>query len=199
MELQTTVENLRHRGFLVSVYNTGEEAAAAIAGALHGKTIGIGGSVTIDTLGLYPRLSRDNTVYWHWKQQPVEEVRQKATAAEIYLSSANAIAESGEIVNIDGTGNRVAALMYGHEKVYIIAGINKITPDLESAIFRARNVAAPLNTRRIGLKTPCAEGELKCWDCGSPERACRGISILLEKMGGIRETEVILIREKLGY
>lgn len=200
MDLTKTVENLKKRGFTVSVYHTGAEAAAAIASSLHGKTIGIGGSVTIDTLGLDTMLAKDNTVYWHWKQQPTEEVRQKANAAEVYLSSANAIAETGEIVNIDGTGNRVASLMYGHERVIIIAGENKIAQDLERAIWRARNIASPLNAKRMGMPTPCAVSDvMKCYDCGCPQRLCRGMSILMEKMGGIPVMEVVLIRENLGY
>lgn len=114
MDYRRAMDNLRKRGFTVSYFETGAAAAEYVAGQNTGKTIGIGGSKTIEALGLYEMLSRNNTVYWHCKQQPVDEARQKAANTEVYLSSANAIAETGEIVNIDGTGNRVAAMTYGH-------------------------------------------------------------------------------------
>lgn len=90
--------------------------------------------------------------------------------------------------------------MYGHEKVYIIAGINKIESNFEKALFRARNIAAPLNAKRLGLKTPCAiSKEMKCYNCSSPDRICCGISIITKKMSGIKEMEVILINKHMGY
>lgn len=199
MDAERAAQNLRKRGFTVRRFANGAQAAACIAEELNGKTIGIGGSKTIETLGLYELLGRKNAVYWHWKQQPVEEIRRLAGQAEIYFSSANAIAETGEIVNIDGTGNRVASLCYGHERVYLIVGVNKLTPDLESALYRAHNIAAPLNTRRMGLHNPCAVGELRCHDCQSPTRVCRAVSILEQRPGGIPEMEIILIDEELGF
>ena len=108
------------------------------------------------------------------------------------------MAETGEIINIDGTGNRVAAVSYGHKKVYIIVGKNKVEPDFEKALFRARNVAAPLNARRLARNTPCVKNELKCHDCKSPERICRTLSVFYTKPSGC-EYEVVLINEELGY
>lgn len=99
----------------------------------HGRTVGIGGSITVEELGVYPRLAEDNQVFWHWKQDPAQ-ARAQAGAAEVYLCSANGVSETGEIVNIDGTGNRLAASMYGKKKVYIIIGVNKVEPTLEQAI-----------------------------------------------------------------
>lgn len=192
-------ENLEKFGYKVSYYETGAEAAAAIAGALHGTTVGIGGSKTVEALGLYDLLSKDNQVFWHWKQ-PVAEARANSQAAAVYLTSANAVAETGEILNIDGDGNRLAASTYGKDKVYIIIGVNKITPDYESALYRARNVAAPLNARRLNRKTPCAMGkEVKCYNCSSPDRICRGLSVFWRKMNGVQECEVVIINEELGY
>ena len=124
--------------------------------------------------------------------------RLEANAASIYITSVNGIAESGEIVNIDGNCNRVASIFYGHEKVYFVIGENKIEKDYDSALYRARNIAAPLNAQRLGVKTPCAIKADKCYDCKSPERICRGLSVLWEKpMTG--EFEIILIHENLGY
>ena len=121
-----------------------------------------------------------------------------ANAAEIYVSSVNGISENGEIVNIDGNCNRVASIFYGHKKVYLIVGENKVEKDYDSALYRARNVAAPRNAKRVGARTPCAVNADRCYDCKSPERICRGLSVLWGKpMTG--EFEVVLIHETLGY
>lgn len=201
MNLQKTVENLKKRGFTVSVYPDKITAAKAIAAALQNKSIGVGGSMTIRAMGLLPMLeaSGNRVITFASPLQDRTEILRDSAVADVYLTSANGIAETGEIVNIDGTGNRVASTLFGHEKLYIIAGINKIAPDLEGAIRRARNIASPLNARRLERKTPCAVGELKCHDCQSPERICRGLTVLMTPMGGIGETEVVLIEEELGY
>ena len=124
----------------------------------------------------------------------------KGVTAPVYISSANGVAETGELVNIDGTGNRVAATLYGPEKVYFIVGLNKLAPTLEAAIWRARNIASPLNAKRLNRRTPCALSEvMKCYDCQSPERICRGMTIHMGPMKGVGETIVVLIDEELGY
>ena len=198
-DIQKLTENLKKAGYLVSYYETGEQAAQALCSQIHGKTVGMGGSKTLEALGLYEKLGTDNQMFWHWKQ-PVAEARANSAAAQIYLTSANGVAETGEIINIDGDGNRLAATLFGKEKVYILVGVNKIAPDFHSALHRARNVAAPLNARRLNRKTPCAMGEeLKCYDCSSPERICKGMTVLWKKMGGVGECEVVLINEELGY
>ena len=201
MDLQKTVENLKKRGFTVSVYPDKTTAAKAIAAAVQNKSIGVGGSMTIRAMGLLPMLEAggNRVITFASPLQDRTAILRESAAADVYLTSANGIAETGEIVNIDGTGNRVASNLFGHEKLYIIAGINKIAPDLESAIWRARNIASPLNARRLERKTPCTVGELKCHDCQSPERICRGLTVLMTPMGGIGETEVVLIEEELGY
>ena len=199
MDVQRTIASLQKRGFAVRYFDNACDAADYLAESIMGKTVGIGGSVTIEQMMLYDRLTPQNTVYWHWKTNNVE-TRVAAAAAQVYLSSVNGIAETGELVNIDGSGNRVAATLYNHERVVFVAGVNKIAPDLESAMFRARNVAAPLNTRRLGLKTPCAIGEeVKCYDCASRERICCGVVTLLWPMRSVGVTEVVLVGEELGY
>ena len=166
---------------------------------IDGTSVGFGGSMTLDQMGLFPSLGQHNTVFWHWKQTPAQAL-ENARSAQVYLTSANAISETGEIVNIDGTGNRVASMLYGHEALYIVAGVNKLAPDLASAMDRARSIAAPLNARRLQRKTPCALAEpMRCHDCNSPERICRGFVTLARPMGSIGQTHVILIEESLGY
>lgn len=103
----------------------------------------------------------------------------------------------GEIVNIDGTGNRVSATLFGHEKVYFVIGRNKLAPTYEAAVYRARNVAAPQRARQLGKKTPCAVKADRCYDCRSPERVCRALVTLWGPMLGM-ETEVLLVDEDLG-
>ena len=199
MNLETAVKNLTAHGFSVRVFRTAQDAANAISQELSGKTVGFGGSVTLEQMQLFETLQKNNTVYWHWKQTPAEAC-EKAASAQVYMTSANAISETGEIVNIDGTGNRVAAMLYGHEALYIIAGTNKLAPDLPSAMERARNIAAPLNARRLSCKTPCALSEpMRCHDCNSPSRICNGFVTLARPCGGIGKTHVILIEENLGY
>lgn len=199
MDVERAMDSLKREGFAVRYFETGAEAADYLADSLSGKTVGIGGSVTIEQLGVYERLVENNTVYWHWIADD-KETRLFASRAQVYLTSANAIAETGEIVNIDGAGNRIAATLYYHERVVFVAGVNKLAPDLESAMFRARNVAAPLNARRLKRKTPCALAkEMKCYDCSSKERICCGVATLLRPMMSVGVTEVVLVGEELGY
>lgn len=195
MDLEKTIKNLEEHGFKVSHFASGAEAAAYVAGQIRGCTVGFGGSRTLEALGLYETLAENNTVYWHWKTDP-SEARRNAMTSDVYLSSANAISEDGEILNIDGTGNRLAGTLFGHKKVFIVAGTNKVCPDFDSALYRARNVAAVQNCARFGKKTPC-QVDGKCHDCRSPEKICRALTVLWAPMGGM-ETEVVLIDEELG-
>ena len=123
---------LEKEGYTVSYYETADAAAAALCEKIQGKTVGRGGSKTLEALGLYEKLGENNQVFWHWKQ-PADEARANAAAAQIYLTSANGVAETGEIINIDGTGNRLAASIYDKEKVYFIIGVNKIATETVAA------------------------------------------------------------------
>ena len=195
MDLEKTVKNLKDRGFGVTQFSTGSEAADYLCGEIKGVTVGIGGCKTADQLGLYDRLCENNTVYWHWKDNG-PGVRQNENSAEIFICSANAVSEDGELLNIDGMGNRLAGQVFGHRKVYIVIGTNKICPDFNSALYRARNVAAVQNAARFGKKTPC-QIDGKCHDCRSDERICRALTVQWYPMMGM-ETEVVIINENLG-
>lgn len=198
MSMETAAQSLRGRGFAVRRFDTGEQAAQYLEQTLHGCTIGFGGSRTAEQLGLFERLGHSNTVFWHWKQD-FDAACTGAAGARVYITSANALAETGELVNIDGYGNRVSATAYGPERVIFVIGKNKLAPDLEQAIRRARNVAAPLNARRLHKNTPCAAGPLRCYDCRSPERCCRALMVLWGRPTAIGEAEVLLIDEELGF
>ena len=200
-DFTTLKQNLESKGYQVSVFEKKEDAANYINGQVNQKSVGLGGSVTIHEMNLFDMLSSHNVVYWHDKKpddMTVMETRTAASRAEVYISSVNAISEAGEIVNIDNTGNRVAAISYGPGKIYLVIGVNKVTSDLESAIYRARNVASPLNAKRLNRKTPCVVNGDKCYDCDSPERICRNLSVLWNKPTGA-EYEVILIEKELGF
>lgn len=197
-DLEKTGKNLEGRGFRVHRFASGAEAAEFLVQTLHGTSIGIGGSVTIDTLDVYDRLCESNEVFWHWKNH-APETRERAGKAKTYLCSANGVSENGEIVNIDGFGNRVAGTIYGPERVFLVVGRNKIAPDLTGAIDRARNIAAPLNARRLNRHTPCAVGEPRCHDCRSPEKICGVMTVFFMPPTSIKEFHVILVDEDLGY
>lgn len=201
MDFTRIQENLEKLGYKVSCFDSAEEATAYLDAEIDSTTVGFGGSVTLDQMGLYERLATHNDVRWHWRipeGKSVQDMRIEAGKAKVYVSSVNGLAETGEIINIDGTCNRVASIYFGHEKVYLIAGENKIAHDYDSALHRARNIAAPLNAQRLGCNTPCAVKGDRCYNCSSPERICRGLSVLWEKpLAG--EFEVILIHESLGY
>lgn len=197
----TLKDNLERKGYSVAVFETKEDAAKYLDCQINGKVVGFGGSVTLREMNLFELLASHNTVYTHDKKPDnlsVMETRTAACRADVYISSVNAISQQGEIVNIDNTGNRVAAISYGPTKVYLIIGSNKITENLESAIFRARNIAAPLNAKRLNRKTPCAEKADRCYDCQCADRICRNLSIFLTMPTGV-EYKIILIDEKLGY
>lgn len=201
MDFTTVEKNLQDKGYAVSIFATAKEACDYLDAVVDGKTVGFGGSMTLKEMGLYERLASHNTLYWHWQLgegEGADSVRAQAAQVDVYFSSVNALVESGEIVNIDGVCNRIAAMVYGHEKVYLVAGANKLAADATKALDRARNVAAPLNAKRLGSATPCAKAGDRCYDCKSPARICRGLSMLwaapMES-----QVEVVLIDEPLGY
>ncbi|MGN1002084.1 MAG: lactate utilization protein [Oscillospiraceae bacterium] len=195
----SVIETFRAEGFNALYFGTSAEAVAYITSEIRGTTVGIGGSMTIDQLGLYDKLRETNTVYWH-RMVPGPETLKNAAEARVYLSSVNGLSRTGEIINIDGAGNRVAATLYGHERVMFVAGINKLADSFDAALYRARNIAAPLNCKRLGKKTPCAlSPEMRCYDCKSPDRICRGFTVLARKMSGIPQMDLILVGEELGY
>ena len=194
-------ENLKNLGYQVTVFDTKEQAADYLCGQIKDTTVGFGGSVTLREMGLYERLAETNTVHWHWQPQgetSIPQTRVLARDTEVYLASANGLAETGEIINIDGAGNRVAETIFGHKKVYFVIGKNKLAEDYDKALWRARNIAAPKNAFRLKTKTPCAEKGDRCYNCSSPARICRALSVLwCAPMGS--QYEVVLVKEDLGY
>lgn len=200
MAFEALQANLEKNGFAVSVFATKEEAAAYLNREIDNTTVGMGGSMTITQLDLKESLSAHNVVYSHgYTLCDPEQVQRLAASAEVYILSANAIAENtGEILNIDGTGNRVSSSLFGHRKVYFVAGKNKVSPDFDSAMFRMRNVVAPKNAQRLKRNTPCAAKADKCYNCSSPDRICKALVVFYQKVRSM-DMEVVLIDEEVGY
>ncbi|MEG2144584.1 MAG: lactate utilization protein, partial [Oscillospiraceae bacterium] len=125
MNIEKTAENLKAYGYKAEIFENKEEAAQFICKKLKNEIIGFGGSKTVEEIGLYEMLQKKNTPLWHWKNTGVKEDSAKYTS---YITSANAVSESGELVNIDGSGNRLAGSLYGSKKLFFIVGENKIVP-----------------------------------------------------------------------
>lgn len=193
-DFQKLANTLRSLGYTVQCFDTAAQATDYLDGQIDGKTVGMGGSVTLQELGLYPRLAAHNQVAWHWEGGTLDQ----AATAQVYISSVNALAETGEVINIDGNGNRVASTIYGHEKVYLVVGINKIAPNYDRALWRARNVAAPKNAQRLNKSTPCAAKGDRCYNCSSPERICRALTVFWCKPTSM-DVEIVLVAEALGF
>lgn len=195
--MERTIEKLRKNGFEVTRFAAGAEAAAYIGRELQGKTVGIGGSMTVRGLGIYEKICDRNTVYWHMIE-PGDDTMVKASAAEVYITSANAISEEGYILNIDGRGNRVAGTLMKKEKVYLIVGKNKLGGPFHEALERARNIAAPKNAARLETKTPCTV-DGRCHDCASPDRICNALVVLWRRPFWCESMEIVLVDEDLGF
>lgn len=192
------IENLRksfERGrFEFNYFETKKEANNYIMENVKNKKVSFGGSITLQEMGLYELLSKNNEMHWHWKDK--NDITQ---VADVYFTSANALSENGEIVNIDGLGNRVSAAIYGCSEVYVVCGINKIEKDLESAMYRAKNIAAPKNAKRLNKNTPCAVKVDKCYNCASDDRICAATTIVNFKPMGVKRYNIIVVGEELGY
>ena len=194
--LNDTVCILRSSGYTATVFETGRDACEYLNAEIDGQTVGIGGSSTIHKIGIYEKLLTQNPVFWHWKQD-ADLARREAMTTDVYLTSVNAIARTGEMISIDGVGNRLSSMLFGHKKIYFVIGRNKLTDTCEQAVWRARNIAAPRRARELNRKTPCAVRCDMCYDCKSTDRICRGMVTLWEPMSGM-EAEVLLVNEELG-
>ncbi len=198
---QKTVKNLKARFFDAYYCENGEEALkTALSLIKEGETVTWGGTVTVSEIGLAEKIQNGNYNFLdrtHITPENKVDFYRKALCSDTYIMSANAISSTGELVNIDGHGNRVAALCYGPTQIIVIVGINKVTPDLESAIKRARNVAAPLNAQRFDINTPCKNTGL-CADCLSEDCICSH-TVITRKSNIKNRIKVILVNEDLGF
>lgn len=167
-----------------------------------GETVAVGGSMTLFETGVIDYLRSGKFQFLDRYEaglnpDDIKEVFRKSFSADSYLASSNAVTEEGELYNVDGSGNRVAAMIYGPDKVIVIVGINKIVKDLDEAIERNRESSAPANAKRLNRKTPCTKVGY-CMDCSSPERICNDY-VLIRRQGVKGRIKVIIVGKALGY
>lgn len=202
-QAEKCIENLNKHGFEALFFQNCAEARAHVLKTIFEyESFGFGGSDTTRKLDIIDTLKhQDKIIYDHWEDDLSPEmslkIRRNQSACDCFFCSANAISMTGEIVNVDGVGNRTNAMSFGPGKVIIIAGINKLTPDLESALQRVRNIAGPMRAKSLGMQTPCAETGI-CNDCNSPQRICR-ITTILHRKPMLTDMTVIIINEALGF
>lgn len=200
---QRCVENMKKRGFdAYFTQNAKSARTRALDIAAGCETFGFGGSSTTRALGIMEALKKSGkTLYDHWVPGLTNaedmEIRLAQGRSDCFFCSANAVAETGEIVNVDGIGNRNAAMTFGPGKVIIIAGMNKVVPDLDSALARIREKAAPMRARSLKTQTPCAETGI-CSDCRSPQRICN-ITTILHYKPMLTRVAVILVNQAMGF
>ena len=200
---ERTVEALIKNGFQSRYIERSEDVLKYLLDSIpENARVGWGGSKTVEQTGLLEALrQRGQEVIEAFGAQlsPEEsmENRRQSLLSDIFLAGTNAVTEDGKLVNVDGTGNRVAAMLFGPPRVIVLTGINKIVPDVAAGMDRIRRIAAPMNGRRLARKTPCAIDGV-CRDCHSPERMCNGYVIHERKMKGA-ELEIIIIGEDMGY
>lgn len=199
---RTIAAALERRGFTVH-HAASREAAADLVLSLipQGASVGIGGSVTIRELGIADRLMArgDSFPHWHWLDaEPKADIFPNAAKADIYLTSANAVTADGQLVNIDGTGNRIAAMIHGPRTVISVVGVNKLVDGgYPQALARIKRDACPPNARRLNMDTPCARTG-KCDIAACDHGFCNVIAIQ-EHPTGRRPFIVVLVDKPLGY
>ena len=181
-------------------YAADKEEALKIALSLipEGSTVTMGGGMSVEEIGLVKVLKEGNYTYIDRNEYADKrEAYLQAYDADVYLASVNAMTEDGILVNIDGNSNRVSAIAYGPKKVIFIVGMNKVCGDLDGAMKRARNVAAPINAQRFNISTPCAKTG-SCMDCKSPDTICCNFMISrYSRFAG--RMHVILVNDDLGF
>lgn len=195
---QTVIRGLQSRN-MSGYYAANKEEAKKQALELipEGSRIAMGGCMSAHEIGLIEALEAGNYNYIDRSKLDARAGLMAAYDADVFLSSANAITSDGIMVNIDGNSNRVSCIAQGPRKVVFIVGLNKVCDDLDGAMKRARNVAAPCNVQRFDIKTPCRETG-KCFDCKSPDTIC--CQFLITRYS--RHTDrihVILVNENLGF
>ena len=199
---EALVKNLERRHFEAHYCATSAEAVALVSSLIaDGSSVTWGGSMTIRDMGLTAALQeRPLRIIDRDKATTPEEKQaayQAAFGADVYLTSANAISEDGVVVNIDGNGNRVAAITWGPKRVIMVVGMNKVAQDVESALKRARSIAAPVNAARFDIVTPC-KVDGRCHNCNSPQCICNYVHLMRNSYPEHRHV-VVLVGEDLGY
>ena len=200
---EISIKNLKENGFdAIFVPNTTEARTIILDRFSSYDSYGVGGSDTIRKIGILEDLrAMGKTIYDHWQEglsgEENLDIRLKQGRCDCFFCSANGISLTGEIVNVDGVGNRTNAMTFGPKKVVMVAGMNKMAEDLAAAIKRVHDIAAPMRAKSLEMQTPCAETGI-CNDCKSPQRICR-VTTILHRRPMLTDMTVILINERLGF
>lgn len=203
IKLKNTAQALEKNNFTAYCANNKQEAIAILKTLINkGESVGVGGSATLNELNVLnylrcgefnfydryaPQLSREETV----------EIMRQSLLADVFITSTNAVTENGELYNIDGNANRVAAMLFGPKSVIVVAGYNKIVKDIKEAEQRVKTIAAPANCIRLNKDTPCAVTGT-CMDCKSENRICAD-KVVMAKQTVKGRVKIILVAEELGY
>ena len=202
-KIERTIVNLEKNNIKAYYAKSDDEIFQTIKDIVKdGETVSVGGSMTlfetkiIDFLrsGRYNFLDRYKE---NLTQTDLKEIYRKSFSANTYFASANAITEEGEIFNVDGNGNRVAAILYGPDKVILIVGVNKIVKNIDEAIKRNKDISGPANAKRLNLQTPCAKVGY-CMDCESKDRICCEYTVIKRQRNENR-INVIFVNDNLGF
>jgi len=199
-KIERTLKALKSHGFETEYLPDRAAVRARLLELIpQGATVGLPGSRTVRDTGIVEALrERGEQISDHWTApaQDMLQTRKSQLTCDVLLSSANALTETGELVNKDGIGNRVAAMMFGPRQVVIVAGKNKIVPDLASAEDRIRKIAAPKRAKEYNLQTPCVKAG-ECQDCNHAQRICRA-TVILHRRPMLTPLRVIVVGEDLG-
>lgn len=202
LRLERTRASLQKRRITARIFSTGEYVLAYLKAIIpENATIGVGDSLTLSQIGVYEMLETGNYRYLNkygaLSREEKRAIYLKNFDADYFLSGVNAITEEGEIYNLDGNGSRVAPIIYGPRKVFLVVGYNKITLNEQEAISRIRNYAAPADAIRLKKNTPCAKTG-KCADCRSEDRICNYLTVVKGQFDPNR-IEVLLLDMDLGF
>lgn len=201
--VEKTIENLEKNNMRGYFVEDEQEALEKIKELMNkGEVVAVGGSMTLLEIGAIDLIRNGDYEFLDRYAQDLDnegrhEVFRKSFFADSYLVSSNAITEQGELYNVDGNGNRVAAMLYGPKKVIVVVGINKLTVDLEEAIKRVKSIASPANNVRLEKTNPCVKTG-HCSDCTSPNRICNEYTVI-KRQGVADRIHVIIVNKELGY
>jgi hypothetical protein len=198
-----TLKALKKNEFLAHFFPKAEEAKQFVLDSIQpGLRVGLGGSSTLREMNLVEGLKQKGALLLdHWDEsltfEETLQVRKDQLVCDVLLSSVNALTEKGELVSRDGIGNRISAMTFGPAKVFLLAGTQKIVPDLHAAFGRIKEVAAPMRAKSLNMDLPCTKGK-GCVDCHDPNRICRA-TLILHRRPMLTDITVVLIGEALGY
>lgn len=200
LKMERCAEALRDNNMYCECVDSVEEALEVVESLMNeGDVVSVGGSMTLFETGIIELLRSGKYEFLdrYAEGADIQSIYEAAFTSDVYLMSSNAITEKGELYNVDGNGNRVAALTWGPKSVIVVAGYNKIVKDLDEAKTRVEEVAAPANAKRIGFDNPCTKTG-HCMHCACPTRIC-ATTVITSRQRMQNRIKVILVGEELGY